>query len=232
MREDSIFKNKAVVVGSIYALIAIAVILFFVILLILPPKGQVELLSIPDKVTIKTNTGQTIDVNGQQPISLSPGKYTFDISAEGFSPTKRDVTIVANETFTIAFQLVPLTDAARKESENSKYDAIREAITGDEAAIGGEEVEKANPILKHLPIYDPFIGIEACSAYRSATAKANKIGICIKVGDETNKVDVDRAFTMLRETGEPFEEYDIRINGIIYPNEAERAKGAKFAPSE
>lgn len=232
MKEDSIFKNKAVVVGGIYALIAVAAILFFVILLILPPKGQVEVLSIPGKVTIKTNTGKTIDVNGQRPISLSPGKYTFDISAEGFSPTKRDVTIVADETFTIAFQLVPLTDAARKESEDRKYDSIREAITGDAAARGGEEVEKANPILKYLPIYDPFIGIEACSAYRSATVKANKIGICIKVGDATNKVDVDRAFSMLRDTGEPFEEYDIRINDIIYPNEAERAKGAKFAPSE
>lgn len=228
MNNKSNQKKTLFIVAGTFIAASLLVIGLFIVSLIIGPKGQITLRGIPEKVTLTSSDGLVLEISDREPVSLSVGKYSFVISAEGFESITREVIIEKGETTTLAFRLTPITQDATKESEDPKYDSVKEAITGDAMTRGGAEIEAANPILKHLPLYDVYIRIVACSAYRDETISKGKIGLCITVIDEKNDFYVKEALELLRETGEDYDEYDIKINGVIYPNKAERASGAKF----
>lgn len=230
MRNMSL-KRKMIIFSGIFVSLIVIILIAYLITHLSPKKGSISIKSVPEKVTLKISNGEVVKITEpNQAITLEVGDYTADIEADGFLPVSEKFSVKHNELTIIGAQLTPLTIRAQEEFRSKKYDSTKEFITGQQSVAGGDQLTKDNPILKHLPLYDVYIEIIPCKAYRKQSIASNRIGICITVIDPSNSFYVNQAFDLLKETGEPYDDYDIRINDIAWPNALERSQGAIFAP--
>lgn len=199
--------------------------------LLFEPHGTLVVYSIPDRTTFTSEDGKIWHLQSQKATPMKPGDYRGVFSAEGFADHSTGFTIVNGQESAVWFELSAVTDTAKQLANTQKSDYIREGITGNAVTQGGEDIITRNPIMKHLPIADQFLNITACDAIRDSTKTHQKIGICVSIIDATNDTYVKQALDALTATNEPLEDYDIIINGFIYPNAAERAAGFTFSPS-
>lgn len=130
-------------------------------------KTAVTFLTSPDLTEITFNDQK---LTGSQTIYLPPGDYTFTGRRTGFEDRVIKTTISTKPT-KVLFSLTPITDEAKKESNNSSQLAAIDQAETENLNREQETLEADNPVIKNLPIKNLIYSI----GYRRDPANEKKV---------------------------------------------------------
>lgn len=166
--------------------------------------------TIPYPMTISFEN-KIYTVNNDKKIPLSPGNYAVVFSAKGFKNQFQDITIKDKQTLHIPVVLTPITDEAKKEAASSKYDSIREEVTGLQMDINAAANAKKYPLIGKLPIYAAKFSITPCHEELST----QKPGICIEsTDDEATALAIDTLH--YENNSNDLSKYTIYVNDTLF----------------
>ena len=179
--------------------------------------------SVPDTVTMSYD-GVTKTVKSNSAVSVRHGKHTYKFSAEGFDSYSIDIEIKKGEENYAVFALNPTTDKAKEEAKKSKYNVIYDGIASRKTTVMAEKISEKSPLVNHMPYYTRWYYIITCEPYRN-TKESGHIGICITISGQDTNSSFNRAIEYLKKYDNNLDNYDIKINGSIYPTTKEIENG-------
>ena len=207
--------------GRKYQLIIAGVLVFIVIPLSIfvvsgiqnlkfVPHGYVSLMSIPSPISIASGSRHAVLETNQQ-YSLPVGENTLFLSSTGFETMRQVVTIKKDQTVSLPVKLTPLTDAAKSEANNSKYQSTRQQISDYTMNKEVIALNKQYPILKSLPINTFDYQITPCGP---DTGK--KLSLCIALFIPGTDYMQKEALDAITSRGYALSDFNITIDGNAY----------------
>lgn len=132
----------------------------------------VSLLISPDKAEI---TFDNQKATGSQVVHIKPGAYDFKASRSGFEDKTIHVEVKKGSPLKLVFALKPLTNEAAKEAQSSSKISEIDKTTTDRLASEQKSLEKANPVIKKLPIKNLIYSI----GYKMDPSRTN--GVIVEI---------------------------------------------------
>lgn len=120
-------------------------------------KIAVDVLTAPQDAQVSLENGETIQ---QGTAYIKPGKHTVTVSKEGFKSYTLELNAVPENYPTIYVGLIPDNAETRKWREKNQaiYNEL-ELRTRERSKKFAVEFNKNNPIIKDLPVKDPYFTI-------------------------------------------------------------------------
>jgi hypothetical protein len=160
--------NKQVI-GILLFLSSVGVLLYGIIVYTTRANTTpVSLLISPDKAEIAFDNQK---VTGSQVVHMKPGVYDFKASRNGFEDKTIRVEVKQGSPLKLVFALRPLTNEATKEAQSSSKISEIDKTTTDRLASEQQELEKANPVIKKLPIKNLIYSI----GYKMDPSRTNSV---------------------------------------------------------
>jgi hypothetical protein len=169
-------------------------------------KIAVEVLTAPQDATVKLSDGTVL---GRGTVWVRPGTYTATVNKSGFTTRTKNLIVQPYINPTIYIGLAPESQEAWQwyHKQQSLY-AELEAKSRDAAIISGEKFTNANPIVKKLPIEDPYFSI------RYETKNDKDITLVIR---GTSPRYREYAIQKIYELGYDPADYQLDIKGFVNP---------------
>ncbi|MDB5187032.1 MAG: hypothetical protein JWM07_504 [Candidatus Saccharibacteria bacterium] len=172
--------RKNIVVGSVLALLAVMVIIFFSL-----PKGSVEFAIAPSEVSLKINNKTQI-IKHKQIIKLTPGTYEAEFSSADFESETKTIVVENRKKNRIVIALTPLTDAARKKiNDNSESVAV----------VKEYKSIRYNGLLATLPLSGVNYMITSCASVKNPGSDTK--ALCVTTNTQAGKVAAVSAIKQL-----------------------------------
>jgi len=151
----------------------------------------------PENVKVSyNNTYKTVGFGTT--IALDPGKYSFELSLDGFESIEKDIEIVEGEISRICVGLSPVNDLGREVLSNQvNLTTKSEGIFGCRGDQGSKELEEKFPFLNELPITDKYFSVLAC---RESGEKDSDYILCVTLVID-NEFHRQRSLNIIKSSG-------------------------------
>lgn len=176
----------------------------------------------PETVKMSYDSVKNQVIKSDKPVAVKSGKHTFSFSADGYDTYTVELDLEKGKERNILFALTPKTDKAKNELKQKKYAKVFDGLGSREVNRVGKEIDKANPILQHLPFEDRDYRVFSCQPYRTNIKKSHKIGICITMAGRNGEALLSQILEKLAKLGATPDNYDMKVNNYIIPTKKEK----------
>lgn len=179
--------NKKIISLLIFIVIFISIV--FAVYYYITPKSYLKIEVAPEQVSLKIDNENSINITNGNTITIKPGDHKLIFSRDEFDSYTINISIKKDESKSVIAVLKALTENAKKLLNNSKSNKVIEKFTGINLYNQDSKALINYPILKILPINNPYYRVMACNS-KQFPNDSEKIAICVIMDDLGYKNDL------------------------------------------